>query len=223
MQAGKQVGSAYPQKNARRSGPGRRQSRAEHEAFYAFGACLGLCLFWATHAEGGRSVPTVHSTTEASGRFTFTEASRRFTPTEASGRFTFTEASRRFTPTGVTSLDPHVASLCKYDVTACFCFLFGGARGSRPRGRGSTYREIKNAPPCPSMARNMQNARASGHLASRNERKGVRCAVCGQDVSGARKAVDPGSNRPSQTTVLLQDCNIASPHPLPPPSLPVRP
>ena len=29
----------------------------------------------------------------------------------------------------------------------CFCFLFGGARGPRPRGRGPTNREIKNARP----------------------------------------------------------------------------
>ena len=32
--------------------------------------------------------------------------------------------------------------------TACFCFLFWGARGPRPRERGPTYGEIKNARPC---------------------------------------------------------------------------
>ena len=47
------------------------------------GACLCRRLSGASGARTPRwSVPTVHSTTvEASGRFTFTEASRRFTPT----------------------------------------------------------------------------------------------------------------------------------------------
>ena len=76
---------------------------------------------------------------------------------------------------------------------------------------------------CHDQCRSCQGTQYTSVRPSRSEWKGVRCAVCGQGVSGARKAVDPSSNRPSQTTVLFQDCDIASPHPLPLPSLPVRP
>ena len=44
---------------------------------------------------------------------------------------------------------------------------------------------------------------------SRNERKGVRCAVCGQGVSGARKAVDP-PKQPYRTSPRLQHRIAAS-------------
>ena len=36
---------------------------------------------------------------------------------------------------------------CNGQKTVCFCFLFGGGRDPRPRGRGPTTREIKNARP----------------------------------------------------------------------------
>ena len=63
----------------------------------------------------------------------------------------------------------------------------------------------------------VQGTRCQSVRPYRKAQKGVRCAVCDQGVSGARKAVDPKFQPTSPATVLFQDCTPAPRIPSAPP------